>query len=188
MGDRPVSADDVQRLIDDAVPPGVIMAFGGETNRIPHGWELCDGREVSADDEKYKRLAKAIGTVWGGSGTPKFYLPDLRGMFLRGVSGDSTRDPERESRKAPRHGVTTTNPGNQGNQVGSLQDDAFRRHEHRVGPIPVGHTNGGNNHPHRIVSDDGPSWNNVEFWQTAQAHGGEETRPINAYVHYIIKL
>lgn len=62
---------------------GAIIAFAGKT--IPTGWELCDGREVSSTDNKYRDLFKVIGTVWGGNGNPNFRLPDLKGTFLRGV-------------------------------------------------------------------------------------------------------
>ncbi len=55
-------------------------------------------------------------------------LPDLRGLFLRGVSGsrnDAWRDPDADGRK--------DDAGNQvGNRVGSLQEDSLKSHTHPV--------------------------------------------------------
>ncbi|MDR1243616.1 MAG: phage tail protein [Endomicrobium sp.] len=68
-----------------SVPPGTIIAFGG--NRIPEGYLLCDGSEV--EKSKYPQLFDAIGTIYGGNASSRFKLPDLRGMFLRGAGGSS---------------------------------------------------------------------------------------------------
>lgn len=63
------------------VPPGTIVAFGGDTP--PAGWLLCDGSTVRAS--VYPALFAAIGNSWGhGENTPEdtdpdtFSLPDLR--------------------------------------------------------------------------------------------------------------
>lgn len=67
----------------NGVPPGAVMPFAG--GKVPDGWLLCDGREVSA--AKYPQLAEALGSTWGASsdgGT--VVLPDLRGRFTLGQS------------------------------------------------------------------------------------------------------
>jgi hypothetical protein len=71
------------------VPPGVVVAFAGET--IPEGWELCDGRSFDGSLPKYKELFKAVGIGYGGKDT-QFFTPDCRGMFLEGVGPDARRD------------------------------------------------------------------------------------------------
>ena len=161
---------------------GIVVAFAGE--KIPDGWLLCDGRSLDKNDGKYKALFEAVGTIHGGDGNPNFNLPDYRGMFLRGVDRGVGRDPDAAMRVAPGMG----NTGNSGDRVGSVQEGQVQRHGHSVGPLKVGHSNGGNGHPHRIMSDDGRSWNGYEGQLSADPFGGSETRPRNVYVNYIIKL
>ena len=78
---------------------------------MPAGWLICNGSEVSRSD--YPNLYNAIGVAWGiGNGVTTFNLPDLRGMFLRGVAGtDTVGDPDANARLANAHG------GNSGNNI-----------------------------------------------------------------------
>ena len=53
----------------------------------PDGWLVCDGDEISRIN--YSDLFAVIGTRFGdGDGSSTFNLPDLRGMFIRGWSGE----------------------------------------------------------------------------------------------------
>ncbi|MBX3745581.1 MAG: tail fiber protein [Verrucomicrobiae bacterium] len=206
-----------QEVLDLLVPPGSIMAFGGNTNTIPQGWLLCDGRPVSS--ATYPRLFQNIGVAWG-NGTDDadpstdFNLPDLSGRFLRGSDGGSGRDPNANAR-------TRSNPGgNQGNRVGTLQNDAFAEHKHFV--FLSGQTGLAGEHTHPIHRSDGHeirwgdgSGNSVDRIDAADsvgadphrltaaaagahrhsvilsgdsnATGGAETRPRNASVLFLIK-
>ncbi len=103
-----------------AVPAGCIMPFAGPATSVPAGWMLCDGTAISRST--YANLYNAIGVAWGtGDGSSTFNLPDLRGMFLRGVAGtDTVGDPDAGTRLANAQG------GNSGNNVGSYQGDAIR--------------------------------------------------------------
>jgi microcystin-dependent protein len=160
---------------------GIVVAFAG--NKIPNGWELCDGRMLSRTDPKYKALFDVIGTIHGGDADPNFQLPDYRGRFLRGVDNGSERDPDAARRSAPGQ----NNSGNSGAEVGSVQDDQFLRHSHTIAGFHLEadggsgfdgagmDTNSNRNHP--MTHDYGTS-----------SAGGSETRPKNAYVNYIIKL
>ena len=69
---------------------GTISAYGGNT--APTGWLLCDGTAIS--QTTYADLFAVIGCNFGCSGG-NFNLPDLRGRFLRGRDGSTTRDPDR---------------------------------------------------------------------------------------------
>lgn len=101
------------------LPPGLIMAYGGSS--APQGWLMCDGTAVSRTT--YAALFAAIGTAFGsGDGSSTFNLPDFRGRFLRGRDGGVGRDPDRGTRGAMAAG------GNTGDNVGSIQDDAFQGH------------------------------------------------------------
>lgn len=162
-------------LANALCPAGSIMAFGGAS--VPSGWLLCDGSTVSR--AVYPNLFAAIGSAWGrGDGSTTFVLPDLRGLFLRGVNGSQSNtnywDPDVGSRTNLYVGQ------NIGNAVGSLQTDMFRSHVHKANSQFVEYPGGGNN---GWVSA-GPS---IIYTPATLSAGGNETRPVNAYVNYIIK-
>lgn len=186
----------------NGVPSGTILPFGGSVITVPSGYLVCDGSEVNIAD--YPLLFAAIGTSWGGNGTTTFRLPDLRGQFLRGVDGGAGVDPNAADR-------TALNGGNTGDAVGSYQMDELETHTH------TGTTDNDGIHSHRIIGetsgadtaggddiildldDNGPTgnqnFNNSTDTDGAHTHnfttaatGGDETRPKNAYVHYIIKF
>lgn len=179
-----MTKEELLALVADLIPAGTIAAFGGEV--LPAGWEFCNGQPVNSNDPKYARLYRAIGTAWGGSGTPAFYLPDLRGRFLRGVSGEVDVDPEKENRDPARPAdPSIPNQGNSGNKVGSTQPDAFRKHHHSYNG-KRGRADGGDVFwGYDFENNSGPigtrDYNMTDV-------GGTETRPVNTYVYYIIKL
>lgn len=110
-------------LLDQNGPPGMIVAYGGTT--APTGWFLCDGSTVSRTT--YAPLFTAIGTAFGsGNGTTTFHLPDLRGRFLRGLDNGAGRDSNAAARTAMNGGGST------GDNIGSLQTDAFQGHWHWI--------------------------------------------------------
>lgn len=221
-----ISAGDLKKVLDEAdqrlaklesqvgAPSGTIIAYGGlidETHAAPAGWELCDGRQINALDPKYAALYGAIGTNFGGNADAStFYLPDLRGRFLRGV-GDPSKAPDADARTAMFPG------GNSGAKVGSveldatalpksgLKTDAQGSHDHggKTGTEidypgaglwydadgttfakdpqwwkATSSTYAGHKHP---IAPDGVHAHNV-------TGGDGETRPKNAFVHFIIKL
>ena len=170
-------------------PPGLIAPFAGSADKVPAGWLLCDGSAVSRSD--YANLYDAIGVNWGtGDGSTTFNLPDLRGMFLRGVSGDSGYDPDADTRV-----LLKDNGGNTGNNVGSYQNDAIRN-------IWGSFTSGsmipnGNSGFCRVDAvgpgggQDGGQWAsntlNISFDASYVVPVGNDNRPKNVYVTYIIK-
>jgi microcystin-dependent protein len=194
--------------MSDNTPAGVIVPFAGKKEKIPRGWLLCDGRAVSKDE--YTELFEVIGAGWGGDANPDFYLPDLRGKFLRGVSYDSSIDPEKGARMASRPDLGTGNTGNSGNEVGSLQGDAFQVHKHNdLGHTHGSSTNAATRNTERCDSGDsavvcGDEFTNA-YVSIANSNANisdpvsssttgistvrlaNETRPVNAYVNFIIK-
>lgn len=177
--------------------PGTIKAWSNVS--APTGYFPCDGRSLS--QTQYAGLFAKIGTSFGdGStgtvyGTPgglRFNLPDLRGRFLRGVDGTAGQDPDKASRTAMATGGST------GNAVGSVQGDEYKSHKHG---ITLSHESGGghdnNGYPqtdfsgpmifHSDSQPDG-SWNyNDGRGNPLSSTGGNESRPKNAYVNFIIK-
>jgi microcystin-dependent protein len=155
-------------------PTGTVVAFMG--GNAPPGWLLCDGSLVSRTT--YANLFAVIGTSIGsGDGSTTFNLPDMRGVFLRGMNGsrsDSFADPDDNATLR----VNAFSGGNTGNALGSYQLDQFASHTHGYQYEP--NVNG--------FSGEGTSAPRSPYG-TAQtsAAGGNETRPKNVYVNYIIK-
>lgn len=171
-------------------PPGTIVAFGGDA--IPEGWILCDGRPLRTGD--YPRLFAAIGSRWGDASddadsTTNFRAPDFRGLFLRGVDdsplmGTANRDPDRGD--AIRGQIATGSA--YGNRVGSWQGDNFAAHQHRPidKPIVQSHLLSISTSSGAGLIYDGAAAQ-VDSGLLTSVTGGNETRPKNAYVNYIIK-
>lgn len=154
-----------------SMPAGAVVSYAGTS--APDGWLMCDGSAVSR--ATYATLFAAIGTAHGsGDGSTTFNLPDYRGRFLRGVDGAAGNDPDKASRTAMATG------GNTGNNVGSVQADELKSHTHETNVLQD--TTGGTQYSAVFNSGDA---NGAEF--ITDATGGNETRPKNAYVHFIIK-
>jgi microcystin-dependent protein len=189
------------RYAFNGVPVGSIIAFGGDKNNVPEGWLLCDGSSVSQTD--YSQLYAMIGAAWGSTGS-SFNLPDLQGRFLRGVDDGAGLDPNAGARTAIKTG------GNTGDNVGTIQSDDTKSHLHAEGTLA---TSTAGNHSHTINSTEGgdtsgdgaqvlnnpdsnPNINAPTLSAGDHTHtitgstastGGNETRPVNAGVFYIIK-
>ena len=174
-------------------PAGMIMAFAGPAENIPAGWLLCDGSEVNRST--YSNLYNAIGVAWGtGNGSTTFNLPDLRGMFLRGVAGsDNTGDPDANNRVS-----RYDNGGNTGNNVGSYQGDAVRNITGTMTPVrgeqanPSVHTTSGafestNTNVTGGARSESRGASSITFDASRVVPVGSDNRPKNVYVTYIIK-
>lgn len=166
----------------NGVPPGSIMPYVGET--APPGWVLCQGQNIS------NVPGSAVLRNLLGKGT----VPDLRGMFLRGSGMNQEYQKE-------------------GPALLQTQADMFSSHNHKAGDDLV--TADGGAHQHNLRSEGtanpGGAFRSINFTRinggfmstffsqidgehTHQIEGntadtgGEETRPINLGVNYIIKL
>lgn len=175
---KPVSNGRLKDSTGFITPVGGVIAYAGHT--VPDGWLLCDGRLLNRAN--YSDLFDAIGTAWGNSNSSNFRLPDMRGMFLRGVDnspteGTSNTDPNSSSR------TTTNSGGNTGNNVGTKQDDEFKNHTHGI----TANQRGAGTGISGVVSHFGGGSNGTPTAVTIQNSGGSETRPKNVYVYYIIK-
>ena len=82
----------VKRTSATYVPVGCLMAWPAKASApTDGGWLEADGQLVSKED--YPELFAVIGTRFGGgSGTPNFGIPDLQGLFLRGLDRGRGRD------------------------------------------------------------------------------------------------
>lgn len=187
------------KAADNGVPPGTIVPFAGPKGNIPAGWLYCDGASY-ATTGMYSKLYSAIGLSWGND-NGKFRVPDLRGYFLRGASDGTGVDPDRDARTAKYAG------GNDKDQVGSYQVGGIQSHNHGVSdpghrhdhediylsesggpqPMPGGDgSNGGrdsDNGGYQMRRASYPATTGIAVTNS----GGNETRPVNANVIFMIK-
>jgi len=151
-------------------PPGTITMYGGVS--APTGYLLCDG--TSYLQSAYPALFAAIGTAYGSADGTHFNVPDMRGMFPRGVSGTSGNDPDASSRVVNGFG------GNVGNNVGSQQSMATEAHAHTI--TTAFNSNGSDGFATSANNSGG-----LHSMSTGTYGSSSETRPINVYVNFIIK-
>jgi microcystin-dependent protein len=175
-------------VIGSVIPTGTVQSFAGVT--VPEGWLLCDGSAVSRTT--YSALFEVISTLHGeGDAVTTFHLPDYRGRFLRGADAAAGRDPNAATRTAANAGGAT------GDNVGSVQGDDAKSHRHSLRGTASGSGSAGNIGQAGvyglfgssqtsgqtyvdIVASSGASW--------VQNTGGNETRPVNANVSWVIKV
>lgn len=186
------------------VPIGTIVAWAGNPATLDSNWKICDGTQVSF--QLFPDLCAVIQDYWGpitGVNHDLYTLPNLLGMFLRGVNqgrADAFTDPEQNARTSVDGALL---PAARSNQVGSFQADDVRNHSHSIKDNRHTHDfsyrtegcgpnrgDGGRDigyEKHEGAST-GPSASNIEILASGgRPHGGSETRPANAYVYWIIK-
>lgn len=155
--------------------PGTIVMWGGTPATLPEGWLLCDGSTV--DQTTYPALWSAVGTNFGANPpTGSFYLPDLRGRFVRGVDYGANVDPDLDVRTDMRNSTIPSQA------VGSIQSHAFQNHVHPYAHFPMGSG----------IYASGRYWgigtNNTDLVNSSDYNvSTNETRPVNAALHFIIK-
>ncbi len=180
-----------------------------------NGWMLCDGRMLdrTTEREKYKPLFDVIGSSWGGDGANRFNLPDLRGHFLRGVDGGTNRDPNANQRTQINPGGHAGNDvGSVQPDMMQSHKHIDSGHDHSASTTVTGqicttfdevcdsgdtaHVNGneGNQGTYdpgfraSTTVNQGHADIGEPVGSTAGAPRiGQETRPINAYVFWIIR-
>lgn len=180
----PISASKVNEnftnlktAVESVVPVGTIFAYSGTT--APNGFLLCNGNAYPKST--YPDLAALLeitnGSRFGSPDPSTFRVPDLRGRFLRGVNDNSGNDLDAGTRYQLYTG------GAAGDNIGSYQDESFKKHQHGLMP--------GNG-----VTSGQCWWNGTGGFADCnystpavytQSFGGNETRPKNVYVNYIIK-
>ena len=174
-------------------PVGSIMPFYGTAAAAATlelgGWFLCDGRSIASIDNNvlFPDEKTALQNVIGSGN-----LPDLRGLFLRGIdpAGGTQHDPDAD--RAVGNVQTSQIQGHTHNY--DRASDATESANANVG-VGVSTTNvrndvanvnvltaafaTGGNHSHNI---------NHTVTATNSAGSGNDTRPVNAAVNYLIKV
>lgn len=180
----------------DFFPVGAVIPYAGalasndknetdlkqiQANLAREGWLFCDGSSLPQD--AFWELYGVIGSSFGGD-QQEFFLPDLRGRFIRGVDGSSARDPDSNTR------TSSGKNGNEGNKVGSIQTDAFQGHEHNyigVTESPDPAQTGEGDIVFMPNPDPSPTTDVVEEPNYNTPRVSKETRPVNIYLNYIIR-
>lgn len=164
-GDKGEKGDPGGSIISsEPVPVGTIIASMLNEAEFEHhngsSWVLADGRDITIEDE-YRRI------------TQNRKVPDLRGMFLRGIDPTGKVDPE--GKRTP----------------GSEQKDSFKKHTHKVTTKFISEFQ--NDPPnYDMFGAAGEKWGDYEDHKLEGVQlsneGGVETRPINVAVYYYIKI
>ena len=169
----------------NVIPVGSIMPYYGLASQVPVGWLLCDDRTIDKEtNPEHKDLVDHLRMVAGLEYGTTVKLPDLRGMFLRGLNDFGTVAGARDDEWRDSEG--------DGRTVGSRQDQQVEKHIHRVYPHAGERKSDGDVN---IVPGAGASdyETYVKYGQTGNGAVysadviGEETRPKNIAVNYIIK-
>ncbi len=171
-----------------SVPTGAVFCMAVAS--APSGYLECNGAAVSRTT--YSVLFGVIGTQYGtGNGSSTFNLPDLRGEFVRGFdngkgtdSGRSIGSSQSDQNKQHNHTATSTS---------SVTDSG---HNHTIGNY--GGSFGGGSGATVFRSD--ASGTNSSIIQNATTgitvattttianDGGNESRPRNVAMMYVIKI
>lgn len=178
-----------------ANPIGSIIAYSGTGDPDPDKftgaeWKICDGRALQVSE--YPELHGFIGNSYGDGTQPGgntaglfFNLPDLRGQFLRGRDNGRGLDPDAGKRTAMQVG------GNIGDSIGSVQGFMVESHQHNIEIggdrtlWPSGQEGNTSGKTGQAAKD--PTFLGNPDMKTDDC-GGNETRPVNAYVSFIIRV
>jgi microcystin-dependent protein len=172
----------------DAVPLGMVIPFAGDFAKSGSilraaGWLPCTGDKQQVGN--FQSLYQVISNYYGADDQNSFRLPDFRGQFLRGVQGQlrpgqsKPMDPDYLNRTAPQPALPQ--PGNSGNQVGSLEGGLFASHNHNY--------TYNNDYWSCAATAIGPhaETNSGVTWTSAPNSALTETRPANINANFIIK-
>lgn len=138
-------------IVSSMLKPSLFAESVGDLDRDTPAWVLADGRAIDATSRYSQKSGETV-------------LPDLRGMFLRGMNegrDDGKQDPQ-DDRKA-----------------GGYQADTFARHDHGLFF-----------HYRSFQGEDPGARPAIDRSTSAKSpsQGGEETRPKNVAVYFYIKI
>lgn len=167
-----------------SLPIGAVIPYLGQPDSLnnleANGWLVCDGRSLATTD--YQALNEVIGDAYGSAGDGYFNLPQLSGMFLRGIDLTGKFDPDAAARTSPDPSSTTQ----VGPVVGSRQADQLRNHVHtwdqNFGEIATR----GSDLDVQLALNSPTGGNKGTQPTTNKDGGGNETRPSNVYAYFLI--
>jgi len=156
-------------IMDTGVPLGTVLAYSSSVLPTNGKYMFCDGSEVSI--ASYPDLFKVLGNMFnkvGVNATSSFNLPDLRGYFIRGL--DVVQKVDMDERK-----------------LGSIQQDMFKEHTHEYVHLAAANPFGnGLNLDRNVIPT--LDWVRNYPGNNVGLTGGEETRPKNMALNYILRV
>lgn len=169
---------------DDKSPVGTITSFAGINP--PNGYLLCNGQEILRSE--YQSLFDTIGTNYGeGDGETTFNVPDLRGVFLRGLDNGRGIDNERvigstQNSSAPNIGGVVLGVEGGGYPLNTRPDAANGAFWWDTSTY-TGIIHDGSGHTSNTYALKMDASRNSEVYSNEV----NEIRPINVAINYIIK-
>lgn len=163
-------------IASQAVATGIIMVWGSPN--IPNGWVKCNGQMLDGRLEQNLNLWNLITTTFGGSGQSSFAVPDMRGVFPRGAASGATGRNDDGRLVGPTVQTDTINLHGGANHT---QNDRQSSSSH------ASYGAAGPNSPSNF-RDVGGATSGNPGGLPAGATAGNESRPKNIGMYYIIKL
>lgn len=169
--------DSAVSTVAGGMPTGAIAMWSTQTP--PTGWLECNGSEINR--LSYPLLFAVIGTTFGsGNGSTTFNLPESRGLFPRGWNHSSTRSSPYKDLDASSR-IAAATGGLTGDNIGTLQSDDYKAHTHTY-ERPAGSTTVSG-----VGSVSVATPRSSTNTGTSPSSGGNETRPVNFSIMFIIK-
>lgn len=168
----PATAAEMNVVFSGSEFTGMVAAF--PLDKTDPKWLECRGQTESRTT--FAGLFDYLGETYGaGNGTTTFNLPDYRGEFLRGQAQGSNNDPDRASR-------TDRGDGTTGDFPGTKQDHDLDSHEHLT------RQSNGTSVVSAGLGRAGADNSAAGAGRDTDAFGGNETRPTNVNVVYMIHV
>lgn len=151
-----------------------MVSWEAESSGFRAHYLPADGREVDKSSQYYALINRQRPS--GQSDLLQVYVPDLRGMFLRGLNANDPVPPVALSadRSDPEERI-----------VGSYQADDLKKHSHA---IVTGFQNGGSGTTPDYAAPVINKAHDYTWANHTEDYGGAETRPKNVAVFYYIRI
>lgn len=158
-------------------------------------WLCVDGNylkkpNIPSGTEEYKLYIRKTDTanqiatkLLAITNRTAFAVPNIEGYFVRGTANGSTTDPDRLTRHARQDGVS-------GDIVGTLQDSMYNSHFHKPAvKLWDGNVLGNENNAYSGGGPVafGPTLAGSIYEYRTEFAGGNESRPVNIGMNFIIK-
>jgi hypothetical protein len=181
-------------------PIGSVIAYTGYTSTVADletsGWYKCDGRLISS-----LTASLSADEISAFQNTVGSYLPDLRGVFLRGLDEARGYDDDRLTRtggegttgvgsyqscKIQDHSISgTTNTTGNHRHTGTTDEGGYQRSQDDGGTSGTAAENSGG-HTHTFTTNYAGDHSHTVSGSYTNS-GGNETRPENIAVYYIVR-
>ena len=186
-----------------SVPVGAIFCMA--ESAVPSGYVECNGQSLNKTQSANTPLFNIIQYKYGGSGN-NFNVPDLRGEFVRGWASNTSETARDQGR-----GIGTTQGDQNQNHNHTYSNNSITvsgaNHNHSIRKInlqpsianvaitlgsgqsyQIGYSTSNSGSTNQAILDSGSLSMSGTVGITINNNGGNESRPRNVALMYIIKL